>query len=255
MKKSKSLYHLLLLTLCLCVSAVEIRSQTGGTFDLSHSVIATGGGSNSAGGQFQVDGTAGQGVAGTSSTASVFDLHGGFWFQNQPAAAPQIIGTVTYGNAIGSPNPRFVSNVTITAAGSPNVVATTTAPGPNAGQYTLTGFGAGSYTVTPTKTGGANSITSFDAARVAQYVAGTSPLNANQLIVADVSGNGVVSSFDAALIAKYATGGTGTGQTGTWKFIPVNRNYASVTTSIAGEDFAALLMGEVSGNWNNTGAR
>src|SRR5262249_35224170 len=34
-------------------------------------------------------------------------------------------GTVTYGNAIGAPTPRFVSNVTITGAGSPTVMTTT----------------------------------------------------------------------------------------------------------------------------------
>lgn len=259
MKKAKSIYHLSLLTLCLCVSAVEISAQTGGTFDLSHSVIATGGGSNSNGGTFQVDGTAGQGAAGVASNGATFDLHGGFWFQNQTAAAPQITGIVTYGNAIGSPNPRFVSNVTITGAGSPTVMATTTAPGPTAGQYTLTGFGAGSYTVTPTKTGGVNGITSFDAAKIAQHVAGISSLTGNQLIVADVSGNGVISSFDAAMIAKFVAGppygSPGVGATGTWRFIPVNRSYATVTTNISGEDYIALLMGEVSGNWTNTGAR
>ena len=49
---------------------ISVLPQTGGTFDLSHSVIATGGGSNSTGGQFQVDGTAGQGFAGTVSNAA-----------------------------------------------------------------------------------------------------------------------------------------------------------------------------------------
>ena len=44
----------------------------------------------------------------------------------------------------------------------------------------------------------------------------------------------------------------GSGSAGTWIFTPVNRNYASVTTNIKGEDYIALLMGEVSGNWTNT---
>ncbi|MBK8466774.1 MAG: hypothetical protein IPL32_13170 [Chloracidobacterium sp.] len=182
---------------------------------------------------------------------------------NTPTAAgtPSIIGTVTYGNAIGAPTPRFVSNVTITGAGSPTVMTTTAAPGASAGQYTLTGFGAGSYTVTPTKMGGSNSITSFDAARISQHVAGPpNPLlTGNQLVVADVSGNTSVTSFDAAMIAKFAAGppyeAPGIGSTSTWRFTPTNRNYASVASSISGEDYSALLMGEVSGNWNNTGAR
>ena len=143
----------------------------------------------------------------------------------------------------------------ISGAGSPNVSTTTAAPGAGAGTYTLTGFGTGSYTVTPTKTGGANGISSFDAARVAQHVAGVPPLlNANQLIAADASGNGIVSSFDAAQIAQFVVSAVG-GHTGEWKFLPMNRSYPSVTTNITGEDYSAILIGEVSGNWTNTGAR
>lgn len=168
---------------------------------------------------------------------------------------PVVNGTVTYGNAIGAPTPRFVSNVTITAAGSPTLMTTTAAPGATAGQYSLTGFGAGAYTITPTKTGGVNGITSFDAGKIAQHVAGTNVLTGNPLIVADVSNNGSVTSFDAAQIARYVASSPPFGVTGTWKFLPVNRSYSSITGDLAGQDFAALLMGEVSGNWTNTGAR
>ncbi len=177
-------------------------------------------------------------------------------------ALPSISGTVTYGNAIGAPSPRFVSNVTITGSGSPNVSTTTDAPGATAGQYSLSGFGSGSYTVTPTKTGGVNgAISSFDAARIAQHSAGPpfTPLTGNQLVVADVSGNSSVTSFDAGMIAKFVAGppftAPGIGTTATWRFNPANKNYASVTNDITGEDYSALLMGEVSGNWQNTGAR
>lgn len=166
-----------------------------------------------------------------------------------------ISGTVTYGNAIPTAT-RFVSNATITGTGSPSISTTTGAPGPSAGQYALSGFGPGAYAVSPSKTGGVNgSITSFDAARIAQHVAGTSILTGNQLLVADVSNNGSISSFDAAQIANFVVSGSNSGITGTWKFVPVSRSYASVGSSISGEDYTALLMGEVSGNWTNTGAR
>ncbi len=170
-------------------------------------------------------------------------------------SAGTVSGTVIYGNAIGSPTPRFVSNVTITAAGSPNLMTTTGSPGPTEGQYSLTGFGAGAYTVTPTKTGGVNGITSFDAAKIAQHVAGTALLSGNQLIAADVSDNGSVSSFDAAQIARFASSSPPFGITGTWKFIPASRFYSSVTGDLTGKDYIALLMGDVSGNWTNTAAR
>ncbi|MGQ0542053.1 MAG: hypothetical protein ACT4O9_09425, partial [Blastocatellia bacterium] len=44
-----------------------VSAQTGGTFTITKSVIA-GGGGRTAGGAFTVDGTIGQSVAGTTST-------------------------------------------------------------------------------------------------------------------------------------------------------------------------------------------
>ena len=176
-----------------------------------------------------------------------------------PCAAAAISGVATYGNAIPAAT-RFVSNVIISGAGSPNVSTATAGLGATEGQYVLTGFGAGAYTVTPTKTTGVNgAISSFDAGRVALHVAGTSPLTGNQLVVADVSASGTISSLDAAMIAKFVAGppftAPGIGVTSTWRFNPPNRGYASVTNNITSQDFSALLMGEVSGNWANNGTR
>ncbi len=243
----------LILALTVCAWA-----QSGGTFTITKSVTA-GGGGQSTGGTFIVDGTIGQSLAGTNSTGGVFSVDSGFWAD---AAAPATLsGTVLYGNAIPAAT-RFVSNVTLTGTGSQNVSTTTGPPGATAGQYALSGFGSGAYTVTPSKIGGANgAISSFDAGRVALHVAGppNPQLNATQLIVADVSGNGLVTSFDAGMIAKFVAGppyiAPGIGATATWRFTPVNRAYASISSNIASEDYSALLMGEISGNWANTGAR
>lgn len=87
-------------------------AQTGGTFDLSHSVIASGGGSNSTGGTLNVSGTAGQHVAGVASNSSParFDLHGGFWFQNvaPTAAIVSITGRATTPDGNGIRGVRLV---------------------------------------------------------------------------------------------------------------------------------------------------
>jgi hypothetical protein len=126
-----------------------------------------------------------------------------------------------------------------------------------------------SYTIKPTKPGGPNgAISSFDAARIAQGVGAVVPfVTLNQKFAADTSGNGQVSSFDAALVAQYVAGLTGTGNVGQWKFFTANlpgpptaplplppyddsRTYPSVTGGLTGEDYIALLIGEVSGNWN-----
>ena len=175
-----------------------------------------------------------------------------------PTATPPslITGTVTYGNVIGAPAaPRFVSNVLVSGAGSPNVSTTTAFPN---GTYSLSGFGAGSYTITPSKSGSVNgAISSFDAATIAQHAAGPPlpQLAGNQLIAADVSGNGTISSFDAGQVARHTVSIPGSGSTGNWIFSPVSRTYLSVTSSIVKEDYSALLMGEVSGNWTNMGVR
>ena len=168
-----------------------------------------------------------------------------------PAGTPSITGTVTYANAIGAPVPRPVSGVLVSGAGSPPVSSTTD----GSGTYSLTGFGAGSYTITPSKTGNQNgAITSFDAGRIAQYVVGSFPFSAVQRAVADVSGAGGISSFDAAEVAHYAVSEPSAGMTGNWIFSPASNTHASVTGNLV-EDYAALLMGEVSGNWLDAGAR
>ena len=90
-------------------------AQTGGTFDLSHAVIAGGGGADSTGTgggrTFRVDGTIGQPAAGVSSNSSParFDLHGGFWFQNLAPTAAQvaITGRVTTASGNGLRNARL----------------------------------------------------------------------------------------------------------------------------------------------------
>lgn len=223
-----------------------VSAQSGGTFSIMQSVVAGGGGQNVTAGIFSLDYTLGQSVAGDTASGTPFEITAGFW----PGGTAMITGTVIYGNTPSGP-PRFISNVLISGTGITPVSALTGFPD---GTYALTGFGSGAYTVTPTKTGGVNGITSFDAGKIAQHAAGTSILTGNALIVADVSGNGIVSSFDAAQIALFVVNGSGL-QTGTWKFVPVNRSYASVTSSLSGEDFIALLMGEVSGNWTNTTAK
>jgi hypothetical protein len=174
---------------------------------------------------------------------------------NTPTPTAAVVsGTVTYGNALGLPTaPRFVPGVLISATGSPAVSDTTGA----SGTYSLTGFGASSYTITPSKSNGQNgSITSFDAAKISQYVVGGSSFTAAQAVVADVSGMGGISSFDAALIARYvASLPPPNGSTGNWIFSPASNTHVAITTDITGENYAALLMGDVSGNYVPAGSR
>jgi hypothetical protein len=119
------------------------------------------------------------------------------------------------------------------------------------GAYSLANLlSGGNYTVTPSKTGDVNSISSFDASLVARRAASLISLTPNQMLAADVSGNGTVSSFDASLIARTAAGiATSGNSAGQWKFVPESKPYANLTANQTGQDYEALLMGEVSGNW------
>lgn len=155
-----------------------------------------------------------------------------------------IRGTVTYGT---SATPAGVPSVTIGAVGSPNTSARTASDG----TYVLGGFGPGSYTVTPTKIGDVNGITALDASIISQFLVGTTTLTSAQQTAGEVSGNGSLTSFDAALIVQYVVGLANTGTTGNWRFVPSSRSYASVG-NMTGENYTAILMGEVSGNWAPT---
>jgi hypothetical protein len=118
------------------------------------------------------------------------------------------------------------------------------------GFYILNEMSGGAVTVSPTKSGDVNGISSFDASLAAQRAAGIISFTSCQESAADASNNGVVSSFDASLIAQYAAGiNNAESRAGTWKFLPSNRSYPSVTGNLTGENYDAVLVGEISGNW------
>ncbi|HEX8998978.1 MAG TPA: LamG-like jellyroll fold domain-containing protein [Blastocatellia bacterium] len=143
-------------------------------------------------------------------------------------------------------SPKPVPGVTVAAAGSPPATTTTN----NSGTYQLTGLGGGGYTVTPAKTGDVNGIASFDAALIAQHVVNIISLTSCQQLAGDTSNNGELSSFDAALIAQYVVGINNPASiAGTWKFVPPSRSYASLSGDQINQNFDAVLMGDVSGNW------
>jgi hypothetical protein len=78
----------------------------------------------------------------------------------------------------------------------------------------------GSYTVTPSKTGDVNGINSLDVSRIQQYLVGLTTLTPNQLLAADVDGNGTVSSLDASRLQQYLVGIPSNNNVGRWRFVP-----------------------------------
>jgi hypothetical protein len=112
-----------------------------------------------------------------------------------------------------------------------------------------------------------DSITSFDAALIAQHAVEIVTLSENQQIAGDVSGNGGLTAFDASLVAQFSVAlidhfdvAVATGSD--WRYLRCD-SYASATSHdcdsaiythapLAGpveDDFYAVLYGDVTGNW------
>src|SRR5262249_20659438 len=143
---------------------VVISNMPAGTYNIVVDAYSTGGTPPGPSGPYTIEVSGSGLIVGASPTPT-------------STQTPSISGAITYGNAIvagGTPTPRLVRNVTLqSTAGSPSVGPVITG---TPGTYALTGFGATSYTIKPSKPGGANTaITSADAARVAQGVAGSVP--------------------------------------------------------------------------------
>ncbi len=162
--------------------------------------------------------------------------------QAPPSGSNSISGKVLFG--VPNPGTKPVPNVSLTAAGSPQVQTTTD----SSGNYSLNGLSAGSYTVTPTKLGDVNGITSFDAALTGRHAVGIITLNPNQRMAADASNDGLVTSFDAALIGRTAVGIPNPGIAGQWKFVASSTNY-NLSGDVSGQDYNGFLIGDVSGDW------
>ena len=98
----------------LCVSQITF-AQSGGTFTITESVVAPGGGQNSVGGTFSVDGTAGQAIAGNAMNGPPFGITSGFWNFTPlvpSAALVGVSGRVRTANGAGILN----ALITLTAA-------------------------------------------------------------------------------------------------------------------------------------------
>ena len=165
---------------------------------------------------------------------------------------PQTLsGTITYGITPVGQAVKLVPNVTLTANGGSIAAATTSSNG----SYLLGNLlGNEQYTVTPSKTGNISGITPFDATLVLRCVAaGTNcTLTANQKLAADTNNSNTITPFDATQILRYVAANAqtnATGAVGNWKFSPAPRNYSLISNTLDNENYDAILIGEVNGNW------
>jgi len=102
-----------------CVAEAQISS--GGNYTLDQSVIASGGGTSSAG-TFTVEGTSGQAIAGANSFAPNFTVKSGFWTAQPfaPSAA-----SVSLGGRVTTSDGSGVRNVFVTLTQANGTTRTT----------------------------------------------------------------------------------------------------------------------------------
>ena len=124
------------------------------------------------------------------------------------------------------------------------------------GNYTIQGAAIDAYVLTPAKEVGDNGISAYDASFALQHDVGLITLTGNQALAADVNSNGYINSMDAAYILRKTAGlislpfpGSGV----VWKFNPISRNIPELTGDIYAQDFTAIILGDISGNWVDPG--
>ncbi len=150
--------------------------------------------------------------------------------------------TVTYykGN-------KAVSGVTVTAAGVSAVTGSD-------GKAALTGIIRADVTILASKEGYSDTVEAYDAVLVLQHCANllSTPLDASQLIAADVNDDGTVDEVDASLILKKYAGLIDFFPAGSWKFEPSSRT-ATLSSTATNVTFTAIMVGDVDGSWVNEG--
>lgn len=192
-------------------------------------------------------------------------------------------GKVIYYNGLNTrpliAQERPVADVTVNLSGATTDSTDTAA----SGSYSLAAP-QGQLAVQPRKRGDYNgAITAFDAALVAQHVATLITLNPRQLIAADANGTGTVAANDASQIARFDVGSVTELKmeadcNTAFAFVPDATSVANQTfqqpnsdvrppaqggpgcvygeirynplsVNATGQDFIAILIGDVSGNW------
>ena len=117
----KNIYKHLILFAVL-IFAADASAQSGGTYQITQSVISNGGG-ESANGNFGVTGTNGQNLAGTNATSGNFAVRGGFW---QGFFVPTAALVAVSGQVLTAENqPIGKARVTLTDAGGQTRIART----------------------------------------------------------------------------------------------------------------------------------
>jgi hypothetical protein len=122
-----------------------------------------------------------------------------------------------------------------------------------AGNYTLSSLTlGGNYTVTPTKaalTPGSAGINTADVVAAQRHFLNVgTPLTGCRLTAADVNGDGQVNTTDVIAIQRFfLVLTTGIANVGKYQFNPLSRAYPGIASDQTGQDYVALVFGDIAG--------
>jgi FG-GAP-like repeat/FG-GAP repeat len=164
-----------------------------------------------------------------------------------PTPTPALVsisGTVSY---CSNPALPPVPNVTLTLTGAS--LGSTLSNG--SGFYMFSSLpSGGTYTVTPTKaalTPGSAGINTVDVIAIQRQFLGLGTLLSGcRLTAADVNGDTSIDTIDVVAVQRFFLSlSTGIAKTGKYQFNPVNRTYPGMITNQIGQNYDALVFGDV----------
>lgn len=192
-------------------------------------------------------------------------------FNLSPTPVPDQDGTITIVGDMLSGTVRDwgvapllgVENVLLTLKDNANLLPTLTDLTDAAGAYSIGPVFPGNYTLTPSfglqvcplaASCAPKGISGNDASLVLQHHAGLSTLSGFAAIAAEVNGDNIMNTVDATLILRRASAmiATWPNSVPLWKFVDPSKTYTFVSTpsNPVNQDFTAILMGDVDGNWD-----
>ena len=155
-----------------------------------------------------------------------------------------ISGTTSY---CSNPSLGPIPGVTLTVTGS----ASNSTQSDSSGNYAFSSLPmGGNYTVTPSKaplTPGTANINTIDVVAIQRhYLNIGTPLSGCRLTAGDVNGDSVINTVDVVAVQRfYLDMTTGIANVGAYQFSPVSRSYINLVTNQTGQDYNALVFGDV----------
>lgn len=174
-------------------------------------------------------------------TVEIYDYH------PTPHSSIHMSGTVGQCNNSG-PSGIPLPGVTMTLTGPISSTTTTT---DSLGNYSFTISFIADYTVAPSKAARQPTSAGIDTVDVLaiqrHFLQLGNPLTGCRLAAADVAGTSAVDTVDAIATQRFFLGfSTGIGNAGMYRFAPASRFYSLLTTDQTGQNYDAIVLGDVS---------